>query len=156
MRDPTLQVAALQSTDGKAAETSRAMRGGRAGAGALQKQTGAVSTSCFNSSLVNVLDRMRVHFGAPVIVTSGYRSPSANRRAGGARGSYHMRCQAADVQIAGVAPSAIMRFARAQAEVGGVGAYRHTRSVHVDVGGRKFSWFGRGGHSHGRVRLAMR
>lgn len=154
MRDPTLQVAALQSTDGKAAETSRAMRGGRAGA--LQKQTGAVSTSCFPASLVNVLDRMRVHFGAPVIVTSGYRSPSANRRAGGARGSYHMRCQAADVQIAGVAPSAIMRFARAQAEVGGVGAYRHTRSVHVDVGGRKFSWFGRGGHSHGRVRLAMR
>ncbi|MBK9082377.1 MAG: DUF882 domain-containing protein [Rhizobiales bacterium] len=154
MRDPTLRLASLEPA------SAGASAGGRRSAGAvgaaIQRQTGAVSTSCFPASLVNVLDRMRVHFGAPVIVTSGYRSPSANRRAGGARDSYHMRCQAADVQITGVAPSAIMRFARAQAEVGGVGAYRHTRSVHIDVGGRKFSWFGRGGHSHSRVRLAMR
>jgi hypothetical protein len=123
---------------------------------AIDRQTAAVKTGCFPPALRAVLERMGGHFGGRVIVTSGHRSRAENRRAGGARGSLHMRCLAADVQIAGVAPAAIARFARAQPEVGGVGAYRHTRSVHVDVGARKFAWRGMGGRSAGRIRLAMR
>lgn len=120
----------------------------------LERQTDAVRTACFPPALREVLDRMSRHFGAPVVVTSGYRSARENRRAGGARRSLHTRCLAADVQIAGVRPSAIARFAKAQDDIGGVGVYRHTRSVHVDIGERKMSWSGRGGRA--RIRLAMR
>ncbi|MBL8589459.1 MAG: DUF882 domain-containing protein [Methylobacteriaceae bacterium] len=120
----------------------------------IERQTNAVRTACFPPALREVLDRMSRHFGAPVIVTSGYRSARENRRAGGARRSLHTRCLAADVQIAGVRPSAIARFAKAQDDIGGVGVYRHTRSVHVDIGERKMSWSGRGGRA--RIRLAMR
>jgi uncharacterized protein YcbK (DUF882 family) len=53
---------------------------------------------------------------------------------------------AADVQIAGVSPGTLAKYFRAQAGVGGVGTYGHTRSVHVDVAPRVYSW------SHGRRR----
>lgn len=139
----------------KAASADAASRPRRAGAH-LEKQTAAVKTGCFPGRLVAVLDRIGAHFGGEVIVTSGHRSRAENRRAGGARGSLHVACLAADVQIAGVAPSAIARYARAQPEVGGVGTYGHTRSVHVDIGARKFAWRGLSGHKAGRIRLAMR
>lgn len=105
------------------------------GSGAILTQTNSVRTSCFPGRLNAVLRDISGHFGRPVVVTSGYRS-------GGRQGSYHRKCQAADIQIAGVSPSAIARYARGLSAVGGVGAYGHTRSVHVDVGDRVFSWYG--------------
>ncbi len=102
--------------------------------GGLLTQAGHVRTSCFPASLRGVLSDISQHFGRPVVVTSGFRP--------GRGGSYHKRCMAADIQIAGVAPGAIARFARKHGSVGGVGTYRHTRSVHVDVGERVFSWHG--------------
>jgi uncharacterized protein YcbK (DUF882 family) len=91
--------------------------------------------SCFPGRLSAVLRDISGHFGRAVVVTSGYRG-------GGRSGSFHRTCQAADIQIAGVSPSAIARYARSLDQVGGVGTYGHTRSVHVDVGDRVFSWFG--------------
>jgi uncharacterized protein YcbK (DUF882 family) len=111
-------------------------------AGAFVSQTGAVQTSCFPAALRTVLAEMQAHFGRPVIVTSGFRSHGHNRRAGGARRSLHTACMAADVQIAGVSPRAIAQWARSHSSIGGVGTYRHTRSVHVDVGVRVASWGG--------------
>lgn len=70
-----------------------------------------------------------------MIVTSGLRT-------GGRRGSLHRSCKAADIQIAGVSGFAIARYARSLDGVGGVGTYRHTRSIHIDVGERVFSWHG--------------
>jgi hypothetical protein len=58
---------------------------------------------------------------------------------------------AADVQIAGTSPGTLARWFRAQPGVGGVGTYGHTRSVHVDVAERKYSWHGR---SSRRMRVA--
>jgi uncharacterized protein YcbK (DUF882 family) len=97
----------------------------------LEKQTDYVSTSCFNGQLRGVLAQIGQRFGSPVIVTSGYRR---------SRTSYHGKCMAADIQIAGVSPGAIFAYARSLPAVGGVGRYGHTRSVHVDVASRKFSW----------------
>ena len=110
--------------------------------GVMEKQTERVDTSCFPTSLKDVLADIGQHFGGPVVVTSGYRSAGENRHAGGARHSYHVRCLAADIQIGGIAPGDIARYARTLEAVGGVGRYGHTKSVHVDVGERKFSWFG--------------
>lgn len=46
----------------------------------------------------NVLDPLREKWGAPIIVTSGYRCAKLNRVVGGAAGSQHMKGQAADIR----------------------------------------------------------
>lgn len=44
-----------------------------------------------------LLNPAREAFGAPIYVTSGYRSPILNKAVGGARNSYHMKGRAADL-----------------------------------------------------------
>jgi uncharacterized protein YcbK (DUF882 family) len=46
----------------------------------------------------NVLDPLRELWGAPIIVTSGYRCPLLNKKVGGVATSYHMKGQAADIR----------------------------------------------------------
>jgi uncharacterized protein YcbK (DUF882 family) len=46
----------------------------------------------------NVLDPLREEWGAPIIVTSGYRSVRLNAAVGGARSSQHVYGQAADIR----------------------------------------------------------
>ena len=48
--------------------------------------------------VTNVLDPLREEWGAPIIVTSGYRSVKLNTAVGGARGSQHTYGQAADIR----------------------------------------------------------
>ncbi len=66
----------------------------------VQRQT--VDVACLKPELVTMLKTMERHFRRPVMVTSGYRSPSYNRKVNGARRSLHMICAAADIQIDGV------------------------------------------------------
>ncbi|MGL4325835.1 MAG: YcbK family protein [Beijerinckiaceae bacterium] len=136
-----LTVAAHQGTaqlggDPKGAHARETTHTSHGTSGGIEKQIASVVTGCFPGSLRAVLADVSAHFGGrPVIVTSGHRH-------GGRRGSYHRKCMAADIQIAGVSPGAIARYARSHPSVGGVGTYGHTRSVHVDVGGRVYSWYG--------------
>lgn len=44
-----------------------------------------------------VLDPLRDMFGAPIVVTSGYRSPRLNVAVGGVKTSHHSRGMAADI-----------------------------------------------------------
>lgn len=46
--------------------------------------------------LAEMLERIRTALGAPIIVTSGYRSPSVNRAVGGVTSSDHSQGHAAD------------------------------------------------------------
>lgn len=46
-----------------------------------------------------VLQPIRDHFGEPLIVTSGYRSPSLNTAIGGSRTSFHCHGCAADIRF---------------------------------------------------------
>lgn len=45
----------------------------------------------------NVLDPLREAWGKPIRVSSGYRCPKLNTAIGGAKGSQHMKGQAADI-----------------------------------------------------------
>ena len=57
------------------------------------------------NALVNyVLDPLREAWGAPIIVTSGYRCPQLNRTVGGAINSQHTKGQAADIRTVGDTP----------------------------------------------------
>lgn len=113
--------------------------------GAVQRQSG-VTTSCFPASLRSAIASIRYRFG-DVVITHGLRHRHGRR--GG--NSLHYRCMAADLRVPGVPNSTVARFARTLPQIGGVGTY--TRHVHIDVGARKFAWWG--GNTRG-IRLASR
>jgi uncharacterized protein YcbK (DUF882 family) len=132
--------AAARGRDGRVVQ-GNVFRLSRTNAGAVARQTGSVATGCLKPDLLAILRRASNEFGSEAVVTSGFRR---------GRG-YHAKCMAADVQIAGVSSGTLARYFRGQAGVGGVGTYGHTRSVHVDVAPRKYSWHGR---SSRRMRVA--
>jgi len=107
----------------------------------LHLQTEKVEVGCFKPELVRVLKTVERHYGRPLVVTSGYRSPKHNRRAGGASGSRHTSCEAADIQIEGVSKWQLAKYLRSMPGRGGVGTYCHTESVHIDIGNtRDWNW----------------
>ncbi|TKB16007.1 MAG: DUF882 domain-containing protein [Mesorhizobium sp.] len=107
----------------------------------LLKQNESVDVACLKPSLVRVLKTIEGHFGRKMIVTSGYRDPSRNRRANGAKNSLHMYCAAADIQVPGVSRWELASYVRSMPGRGGVGTYCHTESIHVDVGPeRDWNW----------------
>jgi uncharacterized protein YcbK (DUF882 family) len=107
----------------------------------LLRQTDSVDVGCLKPGLVKMLRQIEGHFGRKVVVTSGYRSPSYNRRVNGAKRSQHMYCAAADIQVAGVTKWEIANYVRSLPGRGGVGTYCHTESVHVDIGPeRDWNW----------------
>jgi Peptidase M15 len=87
--------------------------------------------------LVSMLRDVSRQFGRPVIVSSGCRSKHGNRRAGGARRSFHLRCMAADIKVIGVSESRVLSAARGLAGRGGIGTYCRNSVVHIDVGPRR-------------------
>jgi uncharacterized protein YcbK (DUF882 family) len=100
----------------------------------LTTQRPEVDVSCLKPALVQLLKDVERHYGKPAIVTSGYRSEPRNRKAGGARQSMHITCEAADIQIEGVSKWRLAKYLRTVPGRGGVGTYCKTRSVHIDVG----------------------
>jgi uncharacterized protein YcbK (DUF882 family) len=113
-----------------------------------------------NSRLVNILYQVEKKFGRRLIVVSGCRSRAHNRRIGGARESYHLRCMAADIIVPGVRKSELYRYLAGHPGRGGLGSYCRSPFVHVDVGPRReWSWgCGRGSKNKKRrnVRLPRR
>lgn len=63
-------------------------------------------------ALVLILQAIRDHFDAPVRVVSGTRCAKHNRKVGGAKNSQHLLGTAADIQIDGVNPGEVARFAK--------------------------------------------
>lgn len=76
----------------------------------------------------------------PLIINSGYRSPSTNAHEGGVRNSLHMKAQALDLCIEGVSSDALGRFGMYLAG-GGVGFYPSKGFTHLDRG-RIRRWVG--------------
>lgn len=90
-------------------------------------------------ALMDLLDELRDHFGRPVTINSGYRSPSHNARIGGASQSRHKYGLAADVVVRDTPPSEVHAFL-ATRDPGGLGKY--ATFVHVDVQGYGRRWTG--------------
>lgn len=61
----------------------------------------------------NVLEPLRARVKRPIVVTSGYRSISINRRIGGTNRSQHCRGEAADIIVPNIAPEDIFDLIRA-------------------------------------------
>lgn len=57
--------------------------------------------------LAHQLQALRAHIGLPVIINSGYRSPSHNKAVGGASRSYHLFGMAVDIRVPGMSPGVL-------------------------------------------------
>ena len=62
--------------------------------------------------VTNVLDPLRLNWGRPVIVTSGYRCPALNKAVGGASSSQHATGEAADIRTVSDDPDENMKLLR--------------------------------------------
>lgn len=62
--------------------------------------------------LVEQAERVRVHFGAPVHVSSGVRCPRHNANVGGVEGSRHKLGKAMDFRVEGQSAKAVLRFVK--------------------------------------------
>lgn len=83
------------------------------------------------AELLSVLEEIRKHFNAPVIINSGYRTPSWNSKVGGTPNSYHCKGMAADIVVKGHSSKEVAKYADSIMEEGGI--IRYTNFVHVDV-----------------------
>ena len=95
-----------------------------------------------STALVEILENIRVHFGAAVTVTSGYRTVSYNATVeNSSKTSQHCNGLAADIKVAGVSPSAVADYAeQLLGNHGGVG--RYGTFTHIDVRADKSRWKG--------------
>ena len=50
-----------------------------------------------SKELVDILTKIRKHYGQPVIINSGYRCEKLNKKVGGSKKSSHMKGLAADL-----------------------------------------------------------
>ena len=92
-----------------------------------------------SENLCYVLEAVRAHFGKPVVVNSGYRTPEYNAKIGGAVKSQHMLGMAADIHISGVKPSDVAAYARVlMPTYGGIGIY--STFTHIDVRADMANW----------------
>nr|DAF70289.1 MAG TPA: peptidase [Microviridae sp.] len=83
------------------------------------------------TELIDTLEKIRNHFDAPVIINSGYRTPSWNSKVNGTSNSYHCKGMAADIVVKGHSSGEVAKYADSIMEQGGV--IRYTNFTHVDV-----------------------
>ena len=102
-----------------------------------------------DSELVQVLQAIRDHFGAPVVITSGYRTAEHNAAVGGSKSSQHLLGRAADFYVEGVPVATVAAYAETLLPGrGGIGRYpkdakhpaRKTGWVHIDTRAGKSRW----------------
>lgn len=86
--------------------------------------------------LMDNLQVLRDHVKLPIHVNSGYRTPTYNKKIGGAPGSAHLRAMASDITIPGYTPAKIKStiedlIADGKMQDGGIGFY--STFIHYDV-----------------------
>jgi len=99
---------------------------------------------CNLQLLANNLQVLRDEIGEPVLITgSGYRTPSWNKKVGGAKHSQHLTASAADINVKNYTPLELSVFienliSEGKMMQGGLGVYKGF--VHYDVRGVKARW----------------
>ena len=88
-----------------------------------------------NDEFMSKLEKLRIKFNEPMIITSGYRHPAHNMVVGGARNSAHIQGRAVDVLVMG---KPALRLVRLALECGmtGIGVKQRgpaiKRFIHID------------------------
>ena len=82
--------------------------------------------------LVQVADRVREHFGAPAIVSSGVRCKNHNAIVGGISGSRHLTGKAMDFCVTGKSAEQVLAYVKQQSEINFAYAI-DSQYVHMDI-----------------------
>ena len=103
---------------------------------------GCCSETPIDEKLIEILQKVREHFGVSVKVNSGYRCQVHNSRVSGAsKTSYHMKGMAADIVVRGIHPVRVARYIESLGVSGRVGCYTYDDEgkgfVHIDTRGKK-------------------
>lgn len=94
-----------------------------------------------DTELVEVLQKIRTHFGKAVTITSAYRTPTRNKAVGGTTYSQHLYGRAADIKVKGVSPEKVAEYAEKSLQKrGGIGVYE--TFTHIDVRTTESRWRG--------------
>lgn len=90
-----------------------------------------------DEKLVELLQKIRNHFGKPITINSAYRTTSHNKKVGGSTNSYHLKGQAADIVVKDVNPILVALYCE-KIGAGGIGVYK--TFVHVDTRKKEYRW----------------
>lgn len=93
---------------------------------------------------ISMLQKIREHFGKPLIINSGYRTETYNAKVGGAKNSYHKYGKAYDIRIKEVTPLEIAKYAE---EIGVKGIGWYNTFTHVDLREKRYFWHNKSGNS---------
>ena len=89
-----------------------------------------------DTDLADLLQQIRDAFGRPVTINSAYRTPTHNKRVGGASNSQHVKGTAADIRVQGIPPFAVAAWMEQHIKSVGkhaCGYYPISLFCHVDV-----------------------
>lgn len=101
-------------------------------------------TVLISDELVDLLQKIRDHFGVAVTINSGYRTSTYNKKVGGATNSQHVKGTAADIVVKGVDPLTVAQYSEhLMPDSGGIGVYQ--TFTHVDVRTSRSRWDNRSG-----------
>jgi uncharacterized protein YcbK (DUF882 family) len=95
--------------------------------------------------LAEQLEILRGRIQRPIVIVSGYRSPTHNAKVKGAKSSRHLTAEAADIRVAGMTPIAVRSAVESMIQhgdlkIGGVGLY--STWLHVDTRTKTARWRG--------------
>lgn len=92
-----------------------------------------------DTTLVDVLQKIRNHFGKSVTINSGYRNAAYNTKIGGVSNSQHTKGTAADIVVLGISPLEVAQYAEyIMPKCGGIGQY--SSFTHIDTRTNRSRW----------------
>jgi len=107
----------------------------------VRTDTGIPPYARIDPELVIALQKIRKRVGAPVIITSGYKSMKRNKEVGGSTKSRHVSGDAVDIYVKGLSPRILADIVgEVLGENIGLHRYSATNHVHFDLRGYKARW----------------
>ena len=86
-----------------------------------------------DTDAMDKLQKLRDLLGRPMYINSAYRSPSYNKKVGGAKASQHLKAKAFDINMKNHSTIEFERLAR-EAGFTGFGFYPQYNFIHIDTG----------------------